>query len=446
MSTMIKKKKQKRVRIFFCMLLLTSIICSPGYGTNPIIKNIGMSDPHVRVFNDTIFLYTGHDSHPDDTTWVMKEWRVFSSTDLINWKLEGTISPKDNYMEDNSTDCWAGDAATRNGKYFFYFSDRKRGIGVMRSNSPTGPFKDPLGKPLVAPLHDPTILIDNNKNKTPYIIYGDKSDSYYIARLKENMISLAEDPKPIKITGEEWKNAPRWMDKNYIFKHDSTYYLSWGRDYAIANKIYGPYRCVGAVGRGYNLSEYAHGSFFWWKGQFYHIWCFYLRDGYKYRSSIITYCHFDNQGKIVTDTRFLDKHYASGVGNYDTSWPKIEAEWYYEISKGIKKQGNRKEGFTLTGIQNGDWVRFANTRFNKENDKMTAQLRCMSGKGQMEIRLDSLSGELLGKATIENTMETPEFLSKLIKIKPAIGQRDLYILFSGDQNFNTELDWIGFGK
>ena len=92
-----------------------------SYAQNPIIKNQGVSDPHVRVFNDTIYLYSGHDSHPSDKTWIMKDWRVFSSTDLVSWKIRDTISPKDNYMDDNSTDCWASDAISRNGKYYFYF-------------------------------------------------------------------------------------------------------------------------------------------------------------------------------------------------------------------------------------------------------------------------------------------------------------------------------------
>ncbi|NCB09135.1 MAG: 1,4-beta-xylanase, partial [Bacteroidia bacterium] len=147
--------------------MLSSIIANGG---NPVIKEIGMSDPHVRVFNDTLYLFSGHDTSPGDTTWVMRDWRVFSSTDLINWKLETTISPENNYMGKGSTDCWAGDAASRNGKYYFYFSDRKRSIGVMEANHPGGPYTDALGKPLVEPMHDPTIFMDQDKKKTPYII------------------------------------------------------------------------------------------------------------------------------------------------------------------------------------------------------------------------------------------------------------------------------------
>ncbi len=40
------------------------------------------------------------------------------------------------------------------------------------------------------------------------------------------MISTAETPKPIVIHGEAWQKTPKWMDKNYLFKYNDTYYLS----------------------------------------------------------------------------------------------------------------------------------------------------------------------------------------------------------------------------
>lgn len=412
-----------------------------NFGQNPITNYKGVSDPHIRVFKDTIYLYSGHDANPDDKLWVMKDWRVFSSTNLLDWTLKNTISPKDNYMDDYSIDCWASDAASRNGKYYFYFSDKKRGIGVMESNSPTGPFNDALDKPLVEPLHDPTIFIDDDKTKTPYVIYGDKSDSYYIAQLNDDMISLAEDPIPISIHGEEWENAPNWMDKNYLFKHNGTYYLSWGKNYATSKSIYGPYECVGSVGQGHHLDQFAHGSFFWWKGQFYHIWCYYLKNGFKFRESIITYCHMDDNGKIVTDTQFLDKHFSNGVGQYNTAWSKIEAEWYYEISANIKKKGTKEKGFILSNIKNNSWVKFANVNFETTKDTFKAALQNVKGKGEIEIYIDGLKGLLIGKIAI-NKKSTSSTIS--CEIKKIIGAKDLYLKFIGDKQFEVELDSFKF--
>ncbi len=411
---------------------------------NPIIKDQGVSDPHVRVFNDTVYLFSGHDSNPDDKTWVMPNWQVFSTTDLVNWKREAIISPTDNYMENNSTDCWASDAATRNGKYYFYFSDRKRGIGVMQAEHPAGPYIDALGKPLVAPMHDPTIFADNDRNNTSFLIYGDKEGGgYRIAKLNENMIELAEEPKTIEIIGKEWDEAPEWMDKNYLFKHQGIYYLSWGRDYAISENIYGPYRCEGAVGEGHNLSEFAHGSFFWWKGQFYHIWCYYIRPGFKYRETIISYCHFNTEGKVITDTRFLDKHKEYGVGRYNASWQKIEAEWFYEKASEMKKQESDEEGFEMLTTTSNGWLLFANVDFSERVNTFKARVSGNVAKGEIEVRLNSLSGPLLGKITIsdKNTYETVS-----CSIPEVSGKQNVYLKFVGQPNSQVKLDWFSFSE
>ena len=74
------------------IFILFMFLCTIINAQNPILKGLGVSDPHVRVFNDTIYLYSGHDSSPTDKTWIMKDWRVFSSTDLI----DSTPSIKDN--------------------------------------------------------------------------------------------------------------------------------------------------------------------------------------------------------------------------------------------------------------------------------------------------------------------------------------------------------------
>lgn len=430
----------KRIIIF--TVLITLFINASA--DNPLIKNIGMSDPHIRVFNDTVYLFTGHDDHPDDKLWVMKEWRVFSTTDLVNWKQETSISTKDNYMDDNSIGCWAGDAIERDGHYFFYFSDQKRSIGVMTSKEPGGHYIDALGKPLVSPMHDPTILIDDDEDRTPYLIYGDKGGPYHIAQLNNDMISLAEEPKAIQINGDLWDKAPKWMDKNYLFKYQDTYYLSWGRDYASSKSVYGPYECVGPVGRGHHLDEFAHGSFFTYQGQFYHIWTYYIRPGFKYRECIISYCHMDDSGNIVTDTKFLDDHFSTGVGQYDASWERIEAEWYYEKSEEIKKQNSADGGFELTNIENGSWIRFANVNFGEATNTFSALVSDISGQGNIEIRLDTLSGPLVGKVFLPKIYEENTQMTVSCDLENIVGKHDVYLRFKGQGRSLLNIDCFQF--
>lgn len=429
-------------KILFAFCFCIAISLNAG---NPLIKNIGMSDPHVRVFNDTIYLYTGNDESPTDRLWVMRDWRVYKSTDMINWTLESIISPTDNYMDNNSKDCWAGDAATRNGKYYFYFSDHKRGIGVMQANTPGGRYTDALGGPLVAPMHDPTLFVDDDANQTPYIVYGDKAGGgFRIAKLNDDMISLAETTKPIIINGQLWLDAPKWQDKNYLFKHNGTYYLSWGRDYATAKNVYGPYECIGAVGTGFNLNAFAHGSFFWWKGQFYHIWTYYLDMAFKYRECIISYCHFNDNGEIVTDTHFLSQHFATGMGQYDAAWPKIEAEWYYEKSPNITKQQCAEGGFELSNIQNNSWVRFANVDMHSAPTQFSARVGNTGGSGSIQIRLDSLNGILLGEAFYSTTHASKAYSTITTNLLASSGKRDVYLLFKSNASTVFNLNNFSF--
>jgi hypothetical protein len=413
-----------------------------AFSQNPITGYAGVSDPHIRVFNDTVFLYSGHDTDPHDKTWVMKDWRVFSTTDLMHWKLRTTIRPEDNYMGTN-TDCWATDAATKNGKYYFYFSDEKRSVGVMVSNSPAGPFKDALGKPLIAPMNDPTAFIDDDQAKTPYLIYGNKEmgGGYHIAKLNNDMISLAETPKLIVINGKEWERTPQFMDKNYLFKYKDTYYISWGRGYATSKNIYGPYESVGRFGEGQGLNTLAHSSFFWWKGQFYQVWCRYLDMAYKFRETIITFCHMNEKGEAITDINFLDQHFSNGVGQYNASWPKIEAEWYSGISGDIHKKGNLKDGIVLADIKNANWIRFANVTFDKELKKLVVK-ELFSGKnGLVEIRTDSPKGNLLGTVKL-----TPAegFQEVSCQLKGFVGKKDVFLVFKGTEESTLQLDWFKF--
>lgn len=106
---------------------------------NPILRRRGVCDPHVRIFNDRAWLYATHDKSPDSTTFVMEDWWVWSSPDLVNWTHECTLRPEDTYIGPGFTSCWATDAAERNGRYYWYFSEANRSTGVVVGETPAGP-------------------------------------------------------------------------------------------------------------------------------------------------------------------------------------------------------------------------------------------------------------------------------------------------------------------
>jgi len=421
-----------------CLIVMVGTCVSSLPAANPLVADVGMTDPHVRIYNDAVYLYAGRDADPNLTSgFNMPDWRVWRSTDLIHWTEVDTISPSDNYMPNTSTDCWAGDAHERNGYYYFYFSNFTKDTGVMRATAPDGPFQDILGAPLVpASLtptkeFDPTVFIDNDGNQTPYIIFGQKDGLYHIAVLNNDMMSLAEAPQSIAIDNSaEWNSAPAYMDKNYLHKHDGIYYLSWGNAYATSSNIYGPYTGRGVVGTGYGLGVPAHGSFFEWKGQWYHVWTDFVVQGFRYRECYMTYVHYKDNGDLVTDTAYLDAHFAEGVGEYSASWQPIEAEWYFEAS-GTEKRESPNGGFEIQYIHNGDYLRYPNVKDVPHDGSIDFTLSSnFTTDGVIEVRDGGLGGPLLGSVTIPNTGGWANYQTVTCELTNAAGTKDLYFVFT----------------
>ncbi len=55
-------------------------------GYNPIVQTLFTADPAPMVYNDRLYVYTTHDEDElVDDFFTMYNWRVYSTTDLINW-------------------------------------------------------------------------------------------------------------------------------------------------------------------------------------------------------------------------------------------------------------------------------------------------------------------------------------------------------------------------
>lgn len=182
---------------------------------------------------------------------------MWSSADLVSWTLENTVSPNTRLSWDNLTDeCWATNAVTVNGTTYFYLSMGPKQIGVVHSvTGPTGPFIDPLGKPLIpeglSPTcsRDPGVLVDADRQA--YLIYG--TFNYLIARLNADMVTLAEALRPVKVLHQQHRDG-----KPFLHRCGETYSLSWGCFYATGSSPYGPFNFSGNV---IDVAELANTSF-----------------------------------------------------------------------------------------------------------------------------------------------------------------------------------------
>jgi hypothetical protein len=173
----------------------------PGHARNPIVPDRGLNDPHIHIFGDRAYVFASHDRSATNKTFIMDDWWVWSSPDLVHWTNECVIKPEQTYIARPFTGCWATDAAYRNGKYYFYFSEGNQQAGVLVGDSPSGPWRDPLGGPLLTsdltPTHEYDMCVFQDDDGSPYIVFG--VWDYYIARLNEDMVSLAGKPRLLEL-------------------------------------------------------------------------------------------------------------------------------------------------------------------------------------------------------------------------------------------------------
>ena len=255
--------EQRRRCLEPTVLLLLTLWPQSGWTSNPIVLNgTSIADPHIHIFDGQAFMYAGRDVDPHARGFVMPDWSVWRSSDLVSWTKVTTISPNKTYIGAGSTECWASDVArirTANStRYAFFFSHGGISMGVMTASSPSlGDASDALGRPLVsssrrpeAPsgvwvtnqtrgAYDPSLLVDDNAT---YVSFGvrDTLDSsvYLIARLDHSLTSLAEEPRRIvflpRADGAEMPSD----DKSTLHKWNGVYYLSAGSYYSTATSLY----------------------------------------------------------------------------------------------------------------------------------------------------------------------------------------------------------------
>ncbi|MDQ8185011.1 glycoside hydrolase family 43 protein [Pelagicoccus sp. SDUM812002] len=233
------------------------------WAENPIITDVFTADPAAMVSGDTVYLYTGHDEAlPDRPGYVMDDWLCFSSTDMVNWKPEGSLLSLEDFPWAKAN-AWAAHTIERDGKFFWYVSVwRGEGlgfaVGVASADSPTGPFFDPLGGPLISsdmtpdPTNpegrvvtwddiDPAAYIDDDGQA--YLFWG--NTNLYWAKLKDNMIELDGEIHQIEL--------PRFTEAPWIHKKGELYYLTyaWGfperTAYATSKSITGPWEYQGLL-------------------------------------------------------------------------------------------------------------------------------------------------------------------------------------------------------
>jgi len=157
------------VKHLISALALAALSVTCAQAGNPLFPKLFTADPAAIVDKGRVYLYVGHDqARPQDKDYVMHEWRVYSTCDMVNWRDDGVpLTP-----------------------FTFSWDDI-----------------------------DPGVFIDDDGQA--YLYWGNTMLKY--AKLKRNM---TEFDGPIHVV-----EVPNFTEAPYLHKRTGTYYLSYAQHF-----------------------------------------------------------------------------------------------------------------------------------------------------------------------------------------------------------------------
>lgn len=416
----------------------------------PIIQTKYTADPAPMVYNDTVFLYTTHDED-DAEGFKMQDWLLYTSTDMVNWTDHGVVASLKSFdwvKRDNGA--WAEQVVERNGKFYMYCPIHGNGIGVLVSDSPYGPFKDPLGKPLVWQKEhwddiDPTVFIDEDGQA--YMYWGNPN-CYYV-KLNEDMISYSGDIVKLKETPEHYQEGP------WFYKRNGHYYLAFastccpeGIGYAMSDSPTGPWKTKGYIMRPTERTRGNHPGIMDYKGKSYVFGLNYdllkleTNTHYERRSVSVAEMHYNEDGTIQEVPYWADTKLEQ-IGTFNP-FRKVEAEtmaWGY----GLKTAPNADKSLSVVDVNNGEYICVRGVNFGKNKARRFEVSALPLEGGNLKIRLDAPDGKIVVNVNIPQGNETSKYELYSCEVNAVSGIHDLYLSFEGENNKDLfELDYWKF--
>jgi arabinoxylan arabinofuranohydrolase len=423
------------------MTLTMAAGTSVCFADNPFVQTIYTADPAPFVWNGVVYAFLDHDEDGTYGWFQMKDWRLFTTTDMVNWTDHGVTASLKTFAW-GRVDAWAGQVAYRNGKFYYYVPIRITGdpfgIGVGVSDKPEGPYTDAIGKPLVTGggYIDPTVFIDDDGQA--YLYWG--NPTLNMVKLNEDMISYSGDIVKIPMNATTVNNM--YLEGPWFYKRNGLYYLLYstqnngtpGKEdirYSTSTGPTGPWTYRGLIqpvqtgGKSWTnhcgTIDYKGKSYF-----FYHNGD--LPGGSDFtRSSCVEEFKYNADGTIPTIP--MTKEGPAPIENLNP-FAQTEAETI-AFSSGLKTEVCSEGGMNVTSINNGDYIKVKSVDFRTGAVSFAARVAAAASGGSIEMHLDSLTGTLIGTCAIEGTGGAQTWATKTCDVSGATGTHDLFFKFIG---------------
>ncbi|WP_214103805.1 OmpL47-type beta-barrel domain-containing protein [Acrocarpospora catenulata] len=212
------------------------------YSADPAPVVVPAGAPGNESGKDELYLYTGHDqAGPSQNDFIMNEWGAFRTTDVEagQWAHYPSLTrPEQVFSWATAGRAYAGQMIQGvDGRYYWYLpvSERnspasdKFAIGLAVATSPTGPWTDYVGGPLISQRVpttntiqniDPTILIDGQApNQRVFVWWGTFGNL--------RMLEYQQDMKTPIGTQRSITGLTGFFEAPWVFKRGSTYYMAY---------------------------------------------------------------------------------------------------------------------------------------------------------------------------------------------------------------------------
>lgn len=442
------------------ILLTLSAVSVFAVAQNPIIQTKYTADPAPYVHGDTVYLYTTHDEDYAQN-FEMYDWLLYTSTDMVNWTDHGAVaSTKDFKWRSRDNGAWALQVIERDGKWFMYCPLHGHGIGVLVADSPYGPFKDPIGEPIVWQREhwddiDPTVWIDDDGQA--YMYWG--NPNLYCAKLNRDMISIDKSFGTNGIMKHETRPED-YQEGPWFYKRGKYYYLAYastccpeGISYGMSKSPLGPWTKANAIMARTPKTRGNHPGIIDYKGHSYVFGLNYdlfrrISDLHAERRSVgVAEIQYAKDGTIA-EVPYFDEHHIQPLATLDP-YKRVEAEticW----SDGLKTKKDQKTGIYVTDINDGDFIKVANVDFGKDMGPKTfkAQVASMYRDGRIELRIDDLNGRVIGTCEVNCTGGYLRWATRECKLVDTLsGIHDLYLIFRTSLKTEAfDFDWWTVSK
>lgn len=199
--------------------------------------SVFLGDPFIMLYDGVYYAYG---------TSADNGILVYTSDDLLTWKI-----PASGNLALNKDDVWANrwfwapEVYYVNGRFYMYYSADEH-ICVATSDSPLGPFRQEVQKPMIADEKciDNSLFIDDNGK--PYLFFDRFNDglNIWVAELENNLTDIKTETmhKCISVS-QPWEEIwPRVNEGSFVVKRNGLYYMTYS-----ANSYESPFYGIGVA-------------------------------------------------------------------------------------------------------------------------------------------------------------------------------------------------------